>query len=172
MFFQEIMVILISCVPVLEVKAAIPYGVLYAGIDKWQAMLLAQIGSLLTSILLLLLLRPVIKWMKKTVLFSRLAHKMESLGLKRGARMQNKINSEDTHMKKIWASVFGVFIFVAIPLPGTGVWTGSLIATMLDIRFKYSFPAVVIGNLVASMIMVAFSSIFIPGLETAMFVFH
>lgn len=44
----------------------------------------------------------------------------------------------------------GLFIFVAIPLPGTGVWTGSLIASLLDLRFKYAFPTIVAGNLIAS----------------------
>lgn len=166
-FFHELMVIAISCVPVLEVKAAIPYGVLYAGIDKWQAMLLAQIGSLVTTVLLLLLLRPVIHWMKSTRLFARLACWMEDRGRKKGETMNRKMEDSTSKLKRIWIMVIGVFLFVAIPLPGTGIWTGSMIATALDIRFKYSFPAVVLGNLVASVLMVAFSSLFIPALETA-----
>ncbi|HBD63998.1 MAG TPA: ligand-binding protein SH3, partial [Clostridiales bacterium] len=61
---------------------------------------------------------------------------------------------------------WGLFIFVAIPLPGTGVWTGSLIASLLDMRFKYAFPTIVIGNLVASIciMILSFGAVNIFGL--------
>ena len=80
--------------------------------------------------------------------------KLESHGKKKGEKLQGKIDNSKSNAAKVWASVIGVFLFVAIPLPGTGVWTGSLVATLLDIRFKYAFPAVCLGSVVATLIMV------------------
>ena len=100
-----------------------------------------------------------------TKLFRRFVEKLEEHGRKKSKKLEGKINDSKTHAAKVWASVIGVFVFVAIPLPGTGVWTGSLVATLLNIRFKYAFPAIVLGSVCATAIMLAFSSIFFKGVN-------
>jgi uncharacterized membrane protein len=158
-FLNDIIVLLISCVPLLEVKAAIPYA-LSQKMSITRAIVLTQIGSVLVTLILLLLFNIVIKYLKTTKIFSKLAHKVEALSVKKGKKLHNKIKDESNHMKKIGIMVFGLFVFVAVPLPGTGVWSGSMVACALNIQFRYAFPAIIIGNLVATLLMVQFSSFF------------
>lgn len=155
-------VIAMGCVPLIEVKGAIPYA--YGiGIEPWSAFFYAQIGTTVVTIILLLLLKPILAWMKKTKLFAKLAAWVERLGEKKSKKIKNDLSDEENARnakRRLWISIIGVFTFVAIPLPGTGVWTGSLIATFINLDFKYSFPTVVIGNVVASVIMMLLSSVF------------
>lgn len=165
-FWHQIAVIVLSCVPLIESRYAI---VICRGtfpeISVPELVILTQLGAALTALVLLLLLKPVFKWMKSTKLFRRFVEKLEEHGRKKGKKLEGKINDSKTHAAKVWASVIGVFVFVAIPLPGTGVWTGSLVATLLNIRFKYAFPAIVLGSVCATAIMLAFSSIFFKGVN-------
>ena len=62
-----------------------------------------------------------------------------------------KVHKHQDKVKKF--GYLAIFIFVAIPLPGTGVWTGSLLAAMLDLRFRYAFPVIAVGHLVAGLAM-------------------
>lgn len=164
-FWHQLAVILLSCVPVIESRYAIILcAPVFKEIGTAELILLTQIGSCLTALILLLLLKPVMKWMKSTRLFKRLIEWIEHHGSKKGQKLQGKLDNSKTKAAKVWLSVFGVFIFVAIPLPGTGVWTGCLVATLLNIRFKYAFPAVVVGSICATMIMVFFSEIFLKGI--------
>ena len=154
-FWHQIIIILLSCVPLIESRYAIVVGMsLFKEIGIVELFILSQLGAFFISLVLLLLLKPVFKWMKSTKLFRKMVEKLESHGKKKGEKLQGKIENSKSKAAKVWASVIGVFIFVAIPLPGTGVWTGSLVATLLDIRFKYAFPAVCLGSIVATLIMV------------------
>ena len=154
-FWHQILIILLSCVPLIESRYAIVVGMtLFKEIGIVELFILSQLGAFFISLVLLLLLKPVFKWMKSTKLFRSLVEKLESHGKKKGEKLQGKIANSKSKAAKVWASVIGVFVFVAIPLPGTGVWTGSLIATLLDIRFKYAFPAVCLGSIVATLIRV------------------
>lgn len=161
-FLHQLFIILFSCVPIIESRYAIVIGqFLYKGeLGNTELFLLTQIGAFIVAIILLLLLKPVFKWMKSTKLFRKLVEKLESHGKKKGEALEGKIKNSASEKAKIWASVIGVFLFVAIPLPGTGVWTGSLVATLLNIRFKYAFPAVFIGSICATLIMLAFGEVF------------
>ncbi len=166
-FWHQLIVILLSCVPIIESRYAIVICKGWAGvfsqIPTYELVILTQIGAFLTALILLLLLKPVFAWMKKTKLFKSLVEKLEAHGKKKGEKLEDKINNSKSKTAKILASVIGVFIFVAVPLPGTGVWTGCLVATLLDIRFKYAYPAICLGSITATMIMLAFSSVFFSG---------
>ena len=163
-FWHQLAVILLSCVPIIESRYAIILcAPVFKEIGTTELIILTQIGSCLTALILLLLLKPVMKWMKSTKLFKSLIEKIEHHGNKKGKKLQGKIENSKTKAAKIWLSVIGVFVFVAVPLPGTGVWTGCLVATLLDIRFRYAFPAVVAGSACATLIMVLFSEIFLKG---------
>ncbi len=163
-FWHQAVVILLSCVPVIESRYAIVIcRGLFDEIPTTELIILTQIGAFLTAIILLLALRTVFDVMKRTKLFKGLVEKLEKMGRKKGEKLEGKIQNSKSKAAKIWASVLGVFLFVAIPLPGTGVWTGCLVATLLNIRFKYALPAVFVGSICATAIMLAFSSVFFNG---------
>ena len=137
----------VSMLPVFEVKAAIPLG-LSMGLPFMQTFLIALFGSILPSPFILLLLRPFFKWCRGKPFFKTLADKLE-------ARFQKKARSVYKYQ------LLGLFLFVAIPLPGTGVWTGSGIAAMMDIRIRRALPIILLGNFVASSLMLLLGQIVI-----------
>ena len=136
-----------SMLPVLEVKAAIPVG-LAMGLPLWETFFIALLGSCIPVPFILLLLRPFFHWCKGRPFFHRLAEKLEG-------RFQKKSGGVRRY------SLLGLFLFVAIPLPTTGVWTGSGIAAMLDLRIRHALPVIVAGNAVAALLMLAFGQIVI-----------
>ncbi len=133
----ELTVMLTAALPIVEVKGAIPFGVAL-GLTPWHATILSFLGSLVPVPFILFGIRPVFNFLKHTKLFEELIHKITHKTLHKTSDKVQKYGA--------WA----LFVFVAIPLPGTGVWTGSLAAALLDMRFKWAFPAIVIGNAVAT----------------------
>jgi uncharacterized membrane protein len=154
-------------VPIIESRYAYVYGdQFFTELSNLELFILTQIGAFFVTVVLLLLLRHVFNLMKKIGFLKRLVEKIENHGKKKGEKLEGKLKNSASEKAKVWASVFGVFLFVAIPLPGTGVWTGSLVATLLNIRFKYAFPAICFGSVCATLIMFAFSEIFLTGLPS------
>ena len=134
----ELTVMLTAALPILEVKAAIPFGVYTLGLTPWHATILSFFGSIVPVPFILFGIRPVFNFLKHTKMFEELIHKITRKTIHKTGHKVQKYGA--------WA----LFVFVAIPLPGTGVWTGSLAAALLDIRFKWAFPAIVLGNAVAT----------------------
>lgn len=131
--------ILMAMVPVIELRGAIPFGVA-AGISVKQALVCAIIGNLIPIPFILLFLRRVFVWMRKiSTGFENLVEKLE-LRAKRKKGIVNKYE------------IIGLIILVAIPLPGTGAWTGALVATVLDIRMRRALPAITIGVIIAGIL--------------------
>ena len=89
----------------------------------------------------MLVFRPIVKWLKRTRLLGRLAHRLED----RTTRKANGLSK---------ASAGALMLFVAVPFPTTGAWTGAMIASLLDIRFKYALPAILAGIMIAGLIMI------------------
>jgi len=140
---NEFKVVLTAAIPVIEVKGAIPVGIAL-GMTPIHATFLAFIGSVIPVPLILFTIRPIFSYLKGTKTFKTIINKLI-----------HKSMNKSGNIKKY--GYLGLFIFVAIPLPGTGVWTGSLIAALLDLRFKYAFPAILIGNLIASILIMMLS---------------
>lgn len=140
---NEFKVMLTASLPIIEVKGAIPVGIAM-GMTPIHATFLAFIGSIIPVPIILFTIRPIFNYLKETKTFKKMINKLIHRSL-------NK--SKDVQKYGYW----GLFIFVAIPLPGTGVWTGSLIASLLDMRFKLAYPAIVIGNLIASILIMILS---------------
>ncbi len=160
-FMHQLFIIFLSCVPVIESRYAIVIGdVFFKELGIVELFILSQIGAFSVTLILLLFLKKIFDWMKGTKTFKRLVEKLENRGKRKGEKLAGKLKDSSSEAKRIWASVIGVFFFVAVPLPGTGVWTGSLVATLLNIRFKYAFPAICLGSIAATLIMVTFSSVF------------
>lgn len=150
-FFGKIlMTFLISMVPFIELRGAIPVAALN-GLDLAVAFPVAILGNMVPVPFIILFIRKIFGWMRRHMpRLNSLVDRLEEKG---------KSKKETIDKGVFW----GLFIFVAIPLPGTGAWTGSLIAAMLDIRLKRAFPAIAFGVLTAGVIM-ATLSYFIPGL--------
>lgn len=147
--------ILISMIPIVELRGAIP-AAMTMGIHPLAAFALAWAGSAIVSPILLLILRPVLNWMKKIKAFASLANAVESGFRSKAMKVVGKsADGEFTPelAKKLEKKkMLGVYVFVAVPLPLTGVWTGSAISTFLDIPFWKSMFMVWLGNLTAGLI--------------------
>lgn len=133
------MTFLLAMTPVIELRGAIPFGVA-GGLGIWQTLALAIIGNILPIPIILLFVRTVFDWMKER------SDKLNSLVLKLEKRAEVKKEIID---KYEW---WGLVLLVAIPLPGTGAWTGALVAAMLDMRIKRALPAIFLGVLIAGIV--------------------
>lgn len=149
--------IVIAVIPIIELRGSIPVGVAM-GMPLWQSFLWAWIGSSLVCPVLLLILRPVLDWMKKTKWFRSLALAVEGTFRSRAEKVVKESERKDP--KKMKKKMLGVYAFVAVPLPLTGVWTGSAIAAFLDMPFWKALVSVLLGNLTAGAIVTALTYFF------------
>ena len=132
--------LLMAMVPVIELRGAIPYGVAVAGLEIWQAALIAVIGNLLPIPFLVVFTRDVFAWMrKKSERLDRIVVRMEKKADK---------NKDVVLRYQFW----GLMILVAIPLPGTGAWTGALVAALMDLQLRRAMPAIALGVVIAAII--------------------
>ncbi len=130
---------LVSMVPVIELRGAIPIGVA-AGLPLWQAILISIIGNMIPVPFIILFIKKIFAWMRtKSERLNSVVERMEAKADK---------NVEKVTRYEFW----GLFLFVAIPLPGTGAWTGSLVAALLDMNLKKAVPPVYLGILGAAVI--------------------
>ena len=133
-------VLFISAVPVLELRGAIPYGVTTQNLPLLNVLIASIIGNMIPVPIIILFVRPVFEWMrKKSAWMRRIVEKMEA-----------KAANKSEMIRKY--EMLGLFILVAVPLPGTGAWTGSLVAAMLDMRLKYAVPVIFLGVVTAGII--------------------
>ena len=133
-----LMTFLISMVPVLELRGAIPVGVA-GGLTPLAAMVIAMVGNLVPIPFLILFTRRVFNWLKTKGRLKAMVEKLEARA------------AEKSQVVLKYASV-GLCILVAIPLPGTGAWTGALVAAVLNMRLKSALPAIIIGVVIAGFI--------------------
>lgn len=132
-------IFLIAMAPVIELRGAIPAGAVL-GIPFWQNFLAAVIGNMLPIPFILLFIPKILDFLERFGPFKRI------VGWVR--------RKADKHSEKILrASFFGLMIFVLIPCPGTGAWTGSLVAALFNLPKKRSFLAVLLGVLGCGVIM-------------------
>lgn len=136
---KYIIVFLVSMLPIVELRGAIPIGT-GMGMPFLEAYPLAVLGNMLPVPFILIFVRPVLAIMAKFGVFTKLVDTV----LEKGHAAGDKFGDA-----KYWA----LYTFVAIPLPGTGAWTGSLAATLLDLDKKKSFLAVFAGVMTAGIIM-------------------
>ena len=151
----SIVTILLSMVPVIEGRYAIPVATEVFKLDLWYAMVLSIAGNLIPVPFIIIFIKRIFAWMRK------ISPKLNGLVTKLEKRAESK--SAGVQKYAFW----GLFILVAIPLPGTGVWTGSLVAAMLDMKLKQAFPAIAIGAVTACLIVNVFKDailLFINGI--------
>lgn len=144
--------LIMSILPLIELKGGIVFarGV---GLDFFSALFLSYAGSTVVFILVYFLLKPILSLLKKISIFSRFACKIENYFSKKADDTLKKQHSGKGKARSMtFIKQLGVFIFVAIPLPMTGVWTGTAVAVFLNLKFKDVILPVVLGNLVAGVI--------------------
>lgn len=147
MFWKILVVFLVSMVPLIELRGAIPIAIgLDLGLPEWVTLIIAVIGNLLPIPLIFFFARKFLEWgnKQKWPPLKKFCHFCLKKGEKAGAKLLEK-----TKGGVYWA----LFLFVAIPLPGTGAWTGTLAASILDLNFKKTVLAVSLGVLTAGCIM-------------------
>ncbi|MBO7378000.1 MAG: small multi-drug export protein [Clostridia bacterium] len=147
-----------SMFPLIELKGAIPVGEAL-GLILWQTALLAYVGSTLVCVPVYFLLRPVFNLLKRWKAISRLVEKIEGVFSRRAARIAEKSGKSEGKALTGMLSL-GVFAFVAVPLPLTGVWTGTAIAVFLGLKFKDTILPVMLGNLAAGSVITLLTFLF------------
>ncbi len=131
-----IITFLVSMVPIFECRAAIPTGVAM-GLPTGTVFIVSAIGNFLPSPFIILFIQKIFAWLRtKSAWLERMVTKLET-------RAANKAETIEKY------STLGLILFVGIPLPGTGAWTGALIAAMLGIKLRHALPAIIIGILIA-----------------------
>lgn len=140
-------VFFISAVPLIEQRGAIPIGIIGYNINPYIVMFVSFLGSLLPVPFILLLFNKIFTWMKK---YKRL-EKINNF-------IENKLRKNSGKMEKY--KEIGLIIFVAIPLPTTGLWTGSAVASFLGLDFKKSFICTALGGVCSAVIITILSVVF------------
>lgn len=142
---EELCVFFCSLLPIIELRGAIPLGAGF-GLPWWMTYLIAVVGNMLPVPIILLFVKAVLTWMSKcrVSFFNKVANKLFEKAEK---------NREKIEKYAFW----GLAIFVAIPLPGTGAWTGALVAALFDMKFWKSFLSTLIGVLGAGVVMTLIS---------------
>lgn len=139
---EFVFTMLVSMVPVIELRGGIPFGV-GLGLPYWAAFTAAVAGNLLPIPFILVYIRRIFKWMRRHLpRLDRVVDKLEAKAHLKGKKV--------TKFKYL-----GLMIFVAIPLPGTGGWTGALAAAFLDMPLRKALPSIFAGILLAGCIMSA-----------------
>ena len=143
---EFIWTLLVSMVPIVELRGGIPFGVA-AGLPVWQAYLAAVIGNILPAPFIIVYIRRIFQWLRRKMpRLNRVVDKLEQKAHLKGQKVSKY-------------KYLGLWLFVAIPLPGTGAWTGSLAAAFLDMRLRKAFPAVVLGVITAGCIMLTLTHV-------------
>ena len=131
--------LLVSVVPVIELRGAIPIGVAL-GLHPFWAMLASIVGNMLPVPFIILFVRHVFTWLKRhSPLLGRLVQKLE-----------DKAHNKSAVVIKY--RTIGLCLLVAVPFPGTGAWTGSLVAALLDIPLREAVPTILLGVIIAGLI--------------------
>ena len=138
-FGEMLITFVVSMLPVLELRGAIPLGV-SLGLHIWPATLVSILGNMVPVPFIILFTRRVFEFLRA-----------------RSARLERLVTRLEQRAEGKWETVnkyklLGLVIFVAIPLPGTGAWTGALIAAVMDIRIKNAIPAIFIGVIIAAIL--------------------
>lgn len=135
---QIIVTLVISMAPIVELRGGIPFGAAL-GLDPWQVIPAAVIGNLIPAPFIILFIRKIFDFMRKYPKLRVLVEKFE-----------NKAHAKSGTVQKYEA--VGLCILVAIPLPGTGAWTGALVAAILGLSLKKAMPSIIVGVLIAAAI--------------------
>lgn len=132
----------ISMLPIVELRGGLPYGIAL-GLDYPLALAAATLGNMVPVPFIILYIRYIFHWLQER----------SPWWCEKTKALEKKAHLKGRLVRKY--SMIGLCVLVAIPLPGTGAWTGALVAAMLDIRLKRALPPIFIGICIADAIMTA-----------------
>ena len=136
---EFVFTVLVSMIPVIELRGGLPFGVAL-GLHPIVALVASILGNLIPLPFIVVYIRRVFQWMRRRM--PRLDGMVDAL--ERKAHLKGRKVNKYKYL--------GLMIFVAIPLPGTGAWTGALVAALLDIRMRHALPAIFLGVVIAGAI--------------------
>ena len=139
----------ISMLPVIELRGGIVYAAV-RGLPVALAFAVCFLGNMMPIPFILLFLRKIFVWLERFGPTQRLVKGLERRARKKGGKLEK-------------FKLLGLFLLVAVPLPGTGAWTGALVSVVMDIQMKKALPVIALGVFAAGCIMVTLSY-FVPGL--------
>uniref|UniRef100_A0A7C2K2F0 Ligand-binding protein SH3 n=1 Tax=candidate division WOR-3 bacterium TaxID=2052148 RepID=A0A7C2K2F0_UNCW3 len=152
---KEVLVFVVSMLPVVELRGAIPIAVFQYNFPLYKAFALSVVGNVLITVPLVFMIDFAEKHFRKFAFLSKLMDKVMSKAYKRKGYVEKY-------------EFLGLFLFVAIPLPGTGAWTGAIIAYLLSMNKWFAFFSISLGVLVAGILVSFFTSLgFLKGLLVA-----
>ena len=138
---KDLAVFIVSMLPIIELRGAIPFGIEGLDMNWLRVFLISVVGNMVPVPFVIWLIRPLIEWLLKSRMFSKVGAWID---------VRTKKKSESvTRYKKL-----GLLILVAIPLPGTGAWTGAMAAGILDMRLKDALPAIFAGVVIAGILVI------------------
>lgn len=140
---KEILVFVISLLPILELRGGL-LAASFLGLDPIPSYIITMVGNILPIPFILWFINKILDWMRNSKHFNKIA-----------SWLDKKVEKHKSSIEKY--GFWGLVLFVGIPLPGTGAWTGSLIATVLEMDKKKSFLAILLGVVMASIIMMLIS---------------
>ena len=149
--------IIIAMLPVIELRGAIPFATnpgfwdIHA-MNNWSAFGWCLLGSSAVVPIVALIFIPLITWLKKTKLFGKMAQAIENRVKNKTSGIANAEEKSKKFSKNYWKKMLAIFVFVAIPLPLTGVWTGTCIAVFIGLDYLSTCISVIAGNVVAGLI--------------------
>lgn len=146
---RELICFIISMVPILELRGGLVAAALLK-IEMWRAIPICIVGNIIPIPFILLFINKIFAWLKTTKSLGDFIRRFEEKTLAKGDRVRKY---------EFW----GLLLFVGIPLPGTGAWTGALLACLLEVKYKKAVPAIFLGLLLATTIM-CIITYFIPWL--------
>ena len=162
--------LIISMIPIVELRGAIPFGAAKSfwgenALELWQSFLISLAGSTLVCLILTFAFWPLFNWLKKTRGFKKLATFIENKLSRKSKEIENQNEqnpeiSQKQEKKSFRAKIFGTFLFVAFPLPLTGVWMGTCLGLFLGLNRKVTFFVVAIANTIAGILMTLISLFF------------
>lgn len=145
-FGKCIFTMLVSMIPIIELRGGIPFGVAL-GLPYYLAFPFAVLGNILPAPFIIVYIRKIFLLMRRYIpKLNGMVDKLEQKAHLKGQKVSKY-------------KYIGLWLFVAIPLPGTGAWTGSLAAAFLDMRLRKAFPAVVLGVITAGCIMLTLTHV-------------
>lgn len=167
--------ILIAMLPVIELRGAIPFATNSGfwgnlAMSQWTAFGWSLLGSSAIVPIIALIFLPLINWLKRTKLFGRLATAIENRVKNKTNSIENAEEKSKIFSKSYWKKMLAVFIFVAVPLPFTGVWTGTCVAVFIGLDYLSTCFSVIGGNIIAGLLITLILEFF-PWLNDWLFYF-
>lgn len=132
-------VFLVSAVPVVEQRGAIPLGIMAYGMDPYIVFFVSLIGSLIPFPFIYFFTKPVFAFIKNKTRLSKWVDRIEIRTLSKSEQI-------------VKYKTLGLLLFVGIPLPGTGIWTGTLASVLLNLRFRYAFVSILGGAIMSAIL--------------------